>query len=290
MKDHNEIDPSHLQSAFPEFEIVPEPLGRGGMKDAYLAASDGSPLVLKIVREPLDDELLNDAMSLPERVKREVEGMRLIDHPGVVSIRSGPEIREIGGFKRLWYTEPHYSGGTLESRLGTPWATGEVLDLVDRLSQAAEALALAGMVHRDIKPGNVVFANDGLPVLLDLGIALFIDLTPITDVWGKSPLTPAYAAPEQFELRRLAPIDFRTDLFLIGVVAFEALTGCHPFQPQDPDGYLERLNEGRFDVDALDAVGAEMPIRTLLSRLLAGPVSGRFRKFRFLYDEIAGCR
>ena len=229
-------------------------------------------------------------MTLPERVRREVDGMKRIDHPGVVPILNGPEIREIDGAQRVWYGEPYYPGGTLETRLGYPWPSSEVLDLLECLTQAAEALALAGVVHRDIKPGNIVYSAEGNPVLLDLGIAYFIDLTPITDAWGNSPRTPRYAAPEQFELRRLARIDFRTDLFLIGVVAFEALTGFHPFQPEEPDGYFDRLADGRVDIDALDAVDATAPMRKLLSRLLAGSVNRRFRKFDFVYQEIAGCR
>ena len=260
------------------------------MKDAFLASSNGESLVLKVIREPILDETQDGGMTLPERTRREVDGMKLIDHPGVVPVMSGPEIREIGGLQRVWYAEPYYSGGTLEDRLGSPWATNDVLDLVDRLTQAAEALAAAGVVHRDIKPGNVVYNTDNDPVLLDLGIAYFIDLTPITDAWGISPRTPRYAAPEQFELRRLARIDFRTDLFLIGLVAFEALTGFHPFDPGDADGYLDRLANGRVDTDALDAVRATPEMRNLLARLLAGSVSGRFRKFDFVYQEIAGCR
>lgn len=286
----NPIDHAAVAAAFPEFSVDPEPLGCGGMKNAYRMERGGEHTVLKIVREPLpptDDE---GAVSLPERIRREMDGMRIIRHPGIIQVLDGPDVREIDGQERVWYVEPLYGGGTLADRIGTPWSYPDVLNLVAALTDAAEELANHRVVHRDIKPGNIVFDDSDNPVLLDLGIAYFQDLTPLTEGWGHSPRTPTYAAPEQFELRRQASIDFRTDMFLIGIVAFEALTGRHPFNPNDADGYLERLATGRIDTGALDAVEALPCMRALLERLLAPAVSQRFRKFEFLHDHIKRCR
>jgi serine/threonine-protein kinase len=286
----NPIDHAAVAAAFPEFSVDSEPLGCGGMKNAYRIERGGEHTVLKIVREPLpptDDE---GAVSLPERIRREIDGMRTIRHPGIVQVLDGPDVREIDGHERVWYIEPLYGGGTLTDRIGTPWSCADVLNLVAALTDAAEELANHRVVHRDIKPGNIVFDDSDNPVLLDLGIAYFQDLTPLTEGWGHSPRTPTYAAPEQFELRRQASIDFRTDMFLIGIVAFEALTGRHPFNPNDADGYLERLATGRIDTGALDAVEALPCMRALLERLLAPAVSQRFRKFEFLHDHIERCR
>ena len=259
------------------------------MKSAFrILGTD--PRVLKIVREPLPDEALEGAVSLPERIRREIEGMREINHPCIVKIIAGPDIREIESRSHVWYIEPLFDGGTLADRLIGPLPQSECLDLLCYLAKAAEELAVHGVVHRDIKPSNIVFDESDRPVLLDLGIAYFKDLTPLTNYWDHSPMTPAYAAPEQFDIRMNTMIDFRTDLFLIGIVVFEALTGLHPFSPSDPDGYFERLRHGHIDRDALDSVGVSTRLSHLLERLLAPSISRRFRLFSHLYEAIEECR
>jgi serine/threonine-protein kinase len=286
----NPLDHDAVAAAFPEFSVDVDPLGCGGMKNAYKMEREGDVAVLKVVREPMPPADEEGAVSLPERIRREMDGMRAINHRGIVQVIDGPDAREIDGRDRVWYVEPFYAGGTLTDRIGSPWSHDDVLNLVSALTDAAEELANHRVVHRDIKPGNIVFDDSDNPVLLDLGIAYFQDLTPLTEGWGHSPRTPSYAAPEQFELRRRTSIDFRTDLFLIGIVAFEALTGRHPFNPSEAEGYLDRLSTGDLDSDAFDAVDALPCIRNILQRLLAPGMSQRFRKFEFLRDDIEACR
>ena len=259
------------------------------MKSAFRILGDDQR-VLKIVREPLPDEALEGAVSLPERIRREIEGMRAISHPCIVEIVAGPEVRRIEDTSHVWYIEPLFDGGTLADRLTSPWPETRCLDLLRNLTSAAEELANHNIVHRDIKPGNIVFDEFDRPALLDLGIAYFHDLTPLTDNWGQSPMTPTYAAPEQFDIRMNTTIDFRTDLFLIGLVIFEAVTGLHPFNPSDPEGYFERLRRGNFNRAALDSVGASIEVSRILKRLLAPSISRRYRKFEHLYQAIEECR
>jgi serine/threonine protein kinase len=200
------VGPKDLESAFPEFSVDHQPLGTGGFKVAHQVEVDGISFVLKVVKQPIDDP---DA-ALPERLRRKIEAMRNVNSPRVVRIERGPEIREVGAEQHVWYLEPFYDGGTLDAWLGTPMAIDEVMTLTFGLLEAVEALWNQGrLVHRDIKPANIAFDDERLPVLLDLGIALHENLTPITQDFGFSPRTPAYAAPEQFEVRRLARIDFR---------------------------------------------------------------------------------
>ena len=272
-------------AAFREYEVDPTPLGQGGMKSAFLVVAD-DPLVLKVVREPLREEALEGAIGLPERIRREIEGMRAIRHPGVVSIVEGPGVRTIGDGLRVWYIEPFFPGGTLAERLDEPWPEAECIRLLEGLVNAAESLAQHNTVHRDIKPSNIVFDVYQRPVLLDLGIAYFQDLTPLTDSWGISPRTPMYAAPEQFEMRMHSSIDFRTDLFLIGLVVFESLTGVHPFNPEDPQSYYDRLTNCRWNDQALDEVHASDQMRKVLRRLLDPSMSRRYRRFEHLREEI----
>ena len=258
------------------------------MKSAYRIRGQ-NPRVLKVVRKPLANVAQSGSTPLPERTRRELEAMRTINHPGIVPIQAGPDIREIGGSQRVWYIEPMYSGGTLTNRLTCPWQEHAAIGLLSNLVSAAAHLATRNIVHRDIKPANIAFDESDNPVLLDLGIALFQDLTTVTQVWGQSPKTFAYAAPEQFEARKNVLIDFRTDLFLIGIVLFEVLTGMHPFDPSDQSGYLSRLMNRQWNARALERVSPSSATKRVLRRLLAPDMSRRYRKFEHLYDDIRDC-
>lgn len=287
----NPLDHRLVVDAFPELELHEEPLGQGGMKNAYRGTLVGEDIVLKVIRQPLDiDEGEFDQTALPERLIREIDGMKSVEHPSLVRILQGPDVKEIAGAHRGWYLEPYYPGGELTKRLGSAWAEADVLDLMERLIGVVGALAASSIVHRDIKPDNIVYDADDQPVVLDLGIALFLDRTPLTASAAPSPRTPTFAAPEQFEPRRTTPLDFRTDLFLVGMVGFWACTGVHPFNPDDRDGYLARLVDGEFDTGALDAAPAGNELKEVLRRLLNKHPSGRYRKVEHAVEALKECR
>ena len=271
-----------LEAALPEYEIRDVPLGQGADKIAYKANKDARDVVVKVLTEPMPEDLDSlDTLELPDRIGRELAGMSNVQSPHVVSLLEKPSIARLGNRSYLWYVEPYYPGGTLEeaieksqagARLGQTVLAAMLRAIDDMWNQAR-------IVHRDIKPGNIVLDNDQNPILLDLGIAFHSELTELTDAMGVSPRTPRYAAPEQFELRRLATIDFRTDLFLTGLVAYEAYTGRHPYFEVgiDTATYLNRLASGAPGVDDLLRAGCSERHARLVVRLLAGRPSGRFR-------------
>jgi len=267
--------PQDIVDAFPEFSVDARPLGAGTFKVAHRIEVGGEKHVLKVVLQPIDDP---DA-ALPERLRREIEAMSRIDSPRVVRIVQGPEIREIGGDHHVCYQEPFFPGGTLDARLPGPLSPANTLRMTRGLLEGVNALwGEQGLVHRDIKPANIAFDDNDEPVLLDLGIAYHAGVTPLTEPFGQSPRTPAYAAPEQFEVRRMAQIDFRTDLFLVGVVCLEALTGRHPYDPfGDPHGYMKRLFDGTFNRAPLDAVDNEAALKASLTRMIRPYPNQRFR-------------
>lgn len=267
--------------AFPELVIELPELGRGSFKVAYTARGASGIRVLKVINsfpilgEPEDF----DIASIPERISRELEGMTAIDCPHLVSLLSRPSVRQIGSASYLTYEEPLYPGGTLEDQLlAGQLDEGAARSLIVALLIASRALWIgAGIVHRDIKPGNIVFAVDGAPVLLDLGLALYTTMSSITNSSLSSPRTDRYAAPEQFELRRSAQIDFRTDHYLIGIVGFEAVTGRHPFWDEGVtlDEYFDRMQS--FDGSSLDDANCPDDLKNVLKRLLAPKPYRRFR-------------
>jgi serine/threonine protein kinase len=267
---------SDIVAAFPDLAITLPMLGQGGFKLAFRGMRNGLPVVLKVIKAPLG----GPEMSVPERLRRELEAMQRIDSPNVVPLIGGPDVRRLGRYFHLWYLEPYYAGGTLEDELrgvALPWA--RVLDIATGLIVGISALWDQGhLVHRDIKPANIAIDECNRPVLLDLGIALHTDLPGITDPFGSSPRTLAFAAPEQLLPPRLAETNFRTDLFLVGITAYLSLIGTHPFYPFTPESdYIARLARGEFNRPALAGGAAPEKLKEFIARCLSARPNQRFR-------------
>ncbi|MEP6814345.1 MAG: protein kinase, partial [Marmoricola sp.] len=170
-------------AAFSEMSVDIPNLGAGQQKVAYKANDGTGDVALKVLlheeRDSDDDEIAVDA----ERFRRELAGMAAISCPHVVQLLRGPELRLIADRSHLWYTEPYMAGGMLRAKLKTgAMAPREVHTLARSLLMAVEAMWNEGrFVHRDIKPENIGYLADGTIVLLDLGIALFSDLSALTE-------------------------------------------------------------------------------------------------------------
>jgi serine/threonine-protein kinase len=290
---------AEIAEAFPEYRFVKE-LGDGTFKVACLIEDGGEQQVLKVGKEALkashsaEEEKaetgLPEPSNLPERLHREIEAMKRVDCEHIARVLDGPGIKEIAGESRVFYIEQFYPGGTLDEHLDSPWSPEDLIRLLRGLLVAVEALEDEGIVHRDIKPENIVFNAEGKPVLLDLGIAYYKELTTITEPFGPSPKTPRWAAPELFAMRSTVVIDSRTDLFGVGVVCFEAATGgVHPFNPDDGAHYFQRLTTGQIDTNALTEASVPKPIADVLVRLLQGAPNRRFRKVDAALKALEGC-
>lgn len=169
----------------------------------------------------------------------------------------------------------YLAGGTLERRLESgPQPLAEVLELTRRMARVLEKVHGAGILHRDVKPSNIGFTADGVPKLLDFGLARIVgEAVPGTITAagsGQSETgfagTPLYMCPEAFEAARPGA-DF--DLWSLSVVAFEAASGTHPFERASSSETLRAIRRG-FD-DDLRAATAEWPeaVRELFANLLA---------------------
>jgi serine/threonine protein kinase len=276
---------AEIAEAFPEYQFVKE-LGDGTFKVACLIEEGSKRKVLKVSKASVDGPDAN----LPERLRREIEAMKKVGSDHIACVLDGPGVREVAGEDRVFYIEQFYPGGTLAERSDSPWSAEDVVNLMRGLLSAVKALEDAGIVHRDIKPENVVFDAEGKPVLLDLGIAYYRDLSSITEPFGPSPKTPRWAAPELFAMRSTVVIDSRTDLFGVGVVCFEAATGgVHPFNPGEPAHYMERLGGGEIDTQALSDASVPQPLASVLIRLLQPAPNRRYRKVDAALAALGAC-
>lgn len=269
-----------VAQAFATRDLRYPELGRGSFKVVYLAQDDTGS-VIKILTEALGEEVdatdVDDAI-LPERFARELRGMQLADSPFIGRILVAPQAVSIGDHRYIVYEEPFYAGGTLKDRLGKgPLDAVAAQELVVALLHAVRELWSHEIVHRDIKPGNIMFDDAGAPVLIDLGISLHRDLDDLTDSEDFSPNTVGYSAPEQHKQKRFARLDFRTDLFLVGIIGYYAVAGVHPLleQGMSRQKYIGRLVT--FDQIPVESLQCSDELRAVLGRLLAPSPNRRYR-------------
>jgi serine/threonine protein kinase len=212
------------------FEILEE-IGRGGMATVYKARQTTINRIVAV--KVLPRRLLHDP-GFYERFEREVEVVSHLEHPHIVPIY------EYGQSEGMPYIAMRYlGGGSLETmiRRGLP-----DLKMLERpLQQIARALDHAhrqGIIHRDLKPGNIMLDEGGNAYLSDFGIARVLG----SNMTGSMIVgTPAYMSPEQ---ANGTPLDGRSDIYALGVVLFEILTGREPYQAETPVAILlKHINE-----------------------------------------------
>ncbi|RKH40376.1 serine/threonine protein kinase, partial [Corallococcus sp. AB050B] len=196
--------------------------GRGGMGSVYLAehVSIGSRVAVKVLHEHLT--------RYPELVQRfhaEARAVNLIGHENIVSI-----FDLNAAAPRPYLIMEFLEGAPLSAWVGTPLSAGAVVPMLTQVCDALHAAHARGIVHRDLKPDNIflVKRGRGMPFVkvLDFGIAKLVDASMPETVAGIIVGTPEYMAPEQSLSRKL---DGRADLYAVGVIAYQLLTGRLPF-------------------------------------------------------------
>ena len=203
---------------------VERTLGQGGMGAVYLATDKqvGEPVALKVIARNLADD-----PAAVERFRREVSASRKITHPNVIRVY---DIAEGDGllFLSMEYFEGMTLGAVLERRRLLPLA--EALPMLAQICQALDAAHAAGVVHRDLKPQNVLVNERKELRVIDFGIAKAMYLEGLTAT-GLILGTPHYMAPEQI---RGLPVDPRADIYSLGAMAYHMLCGKPPFVGDSP--------------------------------------------------------
>ncbi|NOZ57499.1 MAG: serine/threonine protein kinase, partial [Calditrichaeota bacterium] len=210
-----------IGSKISHYEVVAE-IGRGGMGVVYRAVDVrlGRTVALKF----LPPELTSDDVAR-ERFVREAQAASALDHPNICTIH---EIDSTGE-GRTFIVMACYEGESLRQRLERgPLDEQQALDVVLQVAQGLAAAHRKGIVHRDIKPANIFLSEGGLVKILDFGLAKLAGRAQITR--DSTTLgTAAYMAPERYRGERE---DLRSDIWSLGVVLYQMLTGGLPFEAE----------------------------------------------------------
>lgn len=286
---------AEIRAHFNDLDQV-APLGDpAGQKVVYSCRlPDGTLCALKLVRLPLPETEETDAElnELVARMRREIEILASIESPYVTRLaepETGLRLCTIAGRPYAYYFEMLIDGESVASLL----ANGLVLPPL-AVAQIGLNMAFAiaefwsrGTVHRDVKPANVMRdTKANTYVLLDAGYALDLAGPSLTRVAG-IPGTLPYLAPERLDLGRKRQLDFRSDLYSLGVVMYEGLSGHHPYitSGMSQDGQLQAIAGCPSLRPTMVAEGSEH-LWAVVLRLLEKHPHARYRSCQSLADEL----
>jgi eukaryotic-like serine/threonine-protein kinase len=234
----------------------------GGRADIYLAEREltGERVALKVVRDEPDGDSPESFL----RFLQEYEIAQRIRHPGIV------RLFDLGvSDEHAWLVMEYFPRGDLRRRMKRQIAPRWAVRAAAAIARALQALHTAGVVHRDLKPGNVMLREDGSIALIDFGLskdaAQRLDLTERGLIFG----TPHYMSPEQGHGEATDP---RSDLYSLGVILYEMLTGGKPYRAENPMAVIYKHRKEPVPQLAQALEG----LQPLLERLLAKRPEDRF--------------
>lgn len=260
------------------YEVVSH-IGQGGMADVFLAVDTilNRQVAIKILRA----DLSTDAVSIL-RFEREAQAAAALAHPNIV------EIYDVGDYKGHHYIVMEYvTGKTLKQviRSRGPLVNEEAVDIMKQLCSAISEAHSRGIIHRDIKPQNVIVKADGSIKILDFGIATAkgsMQLTQANNVMG----SVHYLAPELAKGEAASP---QSDIYALGIVLYEMLAGDVPFKAdQAVQIALKHMREPMPDVRLINA-SVSQSIANVITRATAKDPNNRYGSCREMLQDISTC-
>ncbi len=265
-----------IEKIVPNYQITHK-LGSGSFASVYQANNiQGGKVALKLPK--LLDETLDS--SIYDKFESETRIWKKLGHPNIVELYDAGtdpiphmvmELMEGGNLKQL----------LAERELSVEESVNIMLGLLDAMSFAHRMAT----VHRDIKPENILFTVDGLPKISDWGIGKFMASESITESSGHKG-TLAYSAPEQISPKKYGKVDWSTDLFQLGTVFYEMLTGVNPFMAEDPAEVISNILY--TDVEPPSSLNPNIPggLDEIVMRALTREKKERWRSTDVMYDRL----
>jgi serine/threonine-protein kinase len=194
-------------------------IGRGGLATVYRATDLmwDAPVAVKVLPEffASDEEHR-------QRFQREASTMANLIHPNLMPVRDYDQVEGL-----TFFVMDYADGGTLEDKMGAPMPLASAVGLIEPVAAAVAYAHGQGVVHRDLKPTNILFDREGRPLITDFGIAKLMEESGLTRT-RESLGTPEYMAPEQ--AREASLVDKPADVYALGVILFQLVTGQVPYQ------------------------------------------------------------
>jgi tRNA A-37 threonylcarbamoyl transferase component Bud32 len=246
------------------YEIKAE-LGRGGMATVYQAYDPRFERDVAI--KVLPREMLHDPQ-FRARFEREAKTIAMLEHPAIVPVYDFGE--EDG---QPYFVMRHMTGGSLSDRMNQgPITVKEAARIIERLAPGLDEAHARNIVHRDLKPGNILFDRLNEPYVSDFGIAKLSEAQ--ANLTGSAVIgTPTYMSPEQAQGE---PVDWRSDIYALGVILFEMLSGKPPYKADTPMGVVvKHITE---PVPHILDVNSNLPqaIEAVIQKVMAKDKQARF--------------
>jgi len=265
-----------IGSSLGPYRIV-EPLGRGGMAAVYKAYQPSLDRYVAIKVLPAH---LTGEPGFAERFKREARAVAKLEHPHILAVH------DYGQEGDLTYIAMRYvEGGTLKDLLGKPLELHLIVDLIGQIAEALDHAHEHGIIHRDVKPSNVLLDRGNWALLTDFGVARMVEATQQLTGTGVGVGTPAYMSPEQGQGKK---VDRRSDVYSLGVVLYEMLTGRVPFEAETPLAVVwKHVNE---PLPLPRSINPEIPeaVERVVLKAMAKAPGDRYEKAFELRESLVG--
>ncbi|MFB0535303.1 MAG: protein kinase [Anaerolineae bacterium] len=260
---------------------IMEKIGRGGMAEVYKAFQPR--LERHVAIKVLPPYFAHDETFL-ERFEREARAIARLNHPNILPVYDSGQEGELSYIVMRYVEE-----GTLQEMLGKPWPLDRVVEIITQVGGALDYAHQGGIIHRDVKPSNVLMDKGEWALLSDFGLAKMVESSVQLTKSGAGIGTPAYMSPE---LGKGEPADERSDIYSLGIVLYEMLTGRVPFEADTPMAVVIEHITTPLPVPRSINPDIPEPVEQVLLKALAKDPAERFQRMgemvRALQKAVAG--